>query len=116
MLLPVLPDGVTRALFLRAQWVPEIRHHAPTTSFILVGTKSDLRNSPDWKTKYADDSVTPEEGAAAARRLGAVSFFECSALTQSGLKSIFDETIRQGLAKKPERVKVPVKKSACAIL
>lgn len=99
------------------QWVPEIRHHAPSTAFILVGTKADLRDSPDWRVKYEADSVNPDEGAAMARKLGAVSYLECSALTQKGLKAIFDEAIRQGLQKKPERVKpTKDKKPICAIL
>jgi hypothetical protein len=103
--------------WLLPQWVPEIRHHAPSTAFILVGTKADLRESPDWRVKYEADSVNPDEGAAMARKLGAVSYLECSALTQKGLKAIFDEAIRQGLQKKPERVKpTKDKKPICSIL
>lgn len=66
--------------------MPEIRHYGPTTPFILVGTKADIRESPDWATKYEPDSVSTEEGAALARQLGAAAFLECSALTQKGLK------------------------------
>lgn len=28
------------------QWYPEISHHAPSTSLLLVGTKLDLRDDP----------------------------------------------------------------------
>jgi hypothetical protein len=29
-----------------SQWYPEISHHAPSTSLLLVGTKLDLREDP----------------------------------------------------------------------
>ena len=102
------------SVVLREQWYPEIRHHAAETPFILVATKADLRESPDWESKYKADSVSPEEGAAMAKKLGAVTFMECSALTQKGLKAIFDEAIRVGLQRQPERRKA--KKKGCSIL
>ena len=38
--------------------------------------------------------VSFEEGARMARDLDAVSYVECSALTQEGLKDVFDEAIK----------------------
>lgn len=32
--------------YVAAQWFPEISHHAPSTSIVLVGTKLDLREDP----------------------------------------------------------------------
>ncbi|XP_074661341.1 cell division control protein 42 homolog [Tubulanus polymorphus] len=77
-------------------WVPEIRQYCPNTNFILVGTQNDLRT--DEKTirrlqKSNHKPTTPEQGEALAKKIGAVKYVECSALTQIGLKDVFDEAI-----------------------
>lgn len=47
-----------------------------------------------------------------AKEIGAVKYLECSALTQKGLKNVFDEAIRAVLCPKPK----PKKKAKCKIL
>ena len=32
---------------VRARWVPELRHHQPDVPYCVVGTKRDLRDTPD---------------------------------------------------------------------
>lgn len=39
------------------QWYPEISHHAPSTSIVLVGTKLDLREDPATIEKLRDRCV-----------------------------------------------------------
>ncbi|KAG9473587.1 hypothetical protein GDO78_004076 [Eleutherodactylus coqui] len=52
--------------------------------------------------------ITYPQGLAMAREIGSVKYLECSALTQRGLKTVFDEAIRAVLC--PPPVKRPGKK------
>nr|2WKR_A Chain A, NPH1-1, RAS-RELATED C3 BOTULINUM TOXIN SUBSTRATE 1 [synthetic construct] len=82
---------------VRAKWYPEVRHHCPNTPIILVGTKLDLRDDKDTIEKLKEKKLTPityPQGLAMAKEIGAVKYLECSALTQRGLKTVFDEAIR----------------------
>jgi GTPase SAR1 family protein len=45
------------------QWYPEISHHAPQTSVVLVGTKLDLREDPGTVEKLRDRYVLFEQTA-----------------------------------------------------
>ena len=82
---------------IKPKWYAEIQHHAPNTNIILVGTKSDLRGDPSVEEKLAARGMKPityEQGQQLAKELGCFAYHECSALTQSGLKSVFDDAIR----------------------
>lgn len=96
------------------QWFPEISHHAPSTAIVLVGTKLDLREDQATIEKLRDrcaslysrfstvayvcrrrmQPIQYSAGVTMARDIGAVKYLECSALTQKGLKTVFDEAIR----------------------
>ena len=96
------------------QWVPEITHHCPKTPFLLVGTQIDLRDDAatiEKLSKVKQKPITVESAEKLARELRAVKYVECSALTQKGLKNVFDEAILAAL-EPPE----PVKKKKCLIL
>ena len=61
--------------------------HCATTPFILVGTKADTRGQ-------AESSVSKEEALKLCEELKGYKYLECSAMTQDGLKQVFDESIR----------------------
>lgn len=71
---------------VEAKWFQEINQHAANVPIILVGTKSDLRTN-------SSDCVTPEQAAALAKKMKAVCYMECSALTQEGLAAVFDKAV-----------------------
>merc|ERR1711892_352427 len=95
---------------VRLKWGPEVRHYCPIEPIILVGNKSDLRDDPkvveDLKRKHLSP-VTHTQGSVLAKQIGAVGYVECSAKTQKGLKTVFDEAIRAVISptiqKKPRR-------------
>lgn len=100
---------------VKDKWVPEIRHHCPKTPFLLVGTQVDLRENQAAIQKLERNRQRPisvEMGERLARELRAIKYVECSALTQKGLKAVFDEAIIAAL-QPPETKK---KSSKCAVL
>ncbi|CAG7818576.1 unnamed protein product [Allacma fusca] len=91
---------------VRAKWYPEVRHHCPNTPIILVGTKLDLRDDKSTVEKLKDKKLAPityPQGLSMAKEIGAVKYLECSALTQKGLKTVFDEAIRAVLCPELEQ-------------
>ena len=95
---------------VKTKWIPEIKHHVPEAPFLLVGTKTDLRNDSEI-TQKVGQVLQMSDGTALAKDLGAKTYVECSALTQDGLKNVFDEAIRSALNKDNKK-----KKAGCQIL
>ena len=103
---------------VKEKWAPEITHLCPGTPLLLVGTKIDLRDDAETlemlekhansKHEPSKQPVTQEMGETLAKELGAVKYVECSALTQEGLKNVFDEASLAALE--------PPKKRRCVIL
>ena len=84
-----------------AKWYPEVHHHCPNAPIILVGTKLDLRDDPETINRLREKGLAPIseiQGQQKAKEIGAVKYMECSALTQKGLKAVFDEAIRVVIA------------------
>jgi Ras-related C3 botulinum toxin substrate 1 len=83
---------------IKKKWHPELTVHSPDTPFILVGTKTDLRTDEATleelrQTKY-QGPITKAQGEALCAELKGHKYMECSALTQEGLKQVFDEAVR----------------------
>ncbi|MBN3289304.1 RAC2 protein, partial [Polypterus senegalus] len=104
-----------RPLSYPQTWYPEVRHHCPSTPIILVGTKLDLRDEKETIEKLKEKKLAPityPQGLALAKEIDAVKYLECSALTQRGLKTVFDEAIRAVLCPQPTKIK----KRGCLLL
>jgi len=101
---------------VRAKWYPEVSHHCPNTPIILVGTKVDLREDGPTIEKLSAKKQAPityEQGLQMMQEIGGVKYMECSALTQMGLKAVFDEAIRAVLAPKVNKKKS--KRGGCVL-
>ncbi|KAF7204751.1 ras-related C3 botulinum toxin substrate 1 [Nothobranchius furzeri] len=85
---------------VRNKWNPEVQHHCPSVPIVLVGTKLDLREDETTVEKLKEKKLSPitsSQGEDLAKEIGAVKYMECSALTQNGLKAIFEEAIMAAL-------------------
>ena len=79
--------------------------HCPTTPIILVGTKMDLRNNENTiQSLVPEKPISFQDGNNLAKQIKAVTYVECSALTQSGLKNVFDEAIGAVLNQKKKKI------------
>lgn len=81
---------------VKEKWFPEVHHHCPGVPCLIVGTQVDLRDDSaviDKLNRQKQRPVNTDMGERLARELGAVKYVECSALTQKGLKNVFDEAI-----------------------
>ncbi len=80
---------------IKTKWHPEVSHHCPEAKIILVGTKIDLRDDKETLESLKGEKLpTPEMGTKLAEQINAKMYLECSALTQEGLKRVFEEAIR----------------------
>ena len=62
-----------------------------------MGTHLDLRDDPRTIEDLAKEKCTPisySEGLRMQSVIGAVEYLECSALTQEGVKEVFDKAVR----------------------
>ncbi|KAK4538537.1 hypothetical protein CDCA_CDCA18G4562 [Cyanidium caldarium] len=91
------------------KWVPDLRASNPDTPILLVGTKLDLRESyPVVKELEArgETVITTEMGQQMVREMRLEQYLECSALTQVGLKAVFDAAILAGLSRRARKAAV----------
>jgi len=82
---------------VRTKWLPEIVQYCPNIPIILGGLKISFRDNLDYIENLASKKqhpITHEQGIDMAKGIGAVKYLEADVLTQSGLKALFDESVR----------------------
>ena len=103
---------------VKNKWIPEIRHYCPNIPVIVVGTKTDLRDDSSILARLGAKGLSPMsqlDGVQLAKEVDAVKYIECSALTQQGIKTVFDEAIRAALGITQTKTKKS-KRSRCSIM
>ncbi|QLL32568.1 hypothetical protein HG536_0D00900 [Torulaspora globosa] len=99
------------------KWYPEIvQNSSPVGSdgsesrgkypMFLVGTKADLRDDPDERARLRElntDFVSSEEIEDAVNRCGFMGYVECSAVTQAGVRDVFEKSVAT-IVREPERL------------
>lgn len=87
-------------MLIVVQWINEILHFLMGVPIILVGCQADLRHDPytiKELQKTSQKPVTREQGEATRRKIGAFKYMECSALTNEGVREIFEAATRAAL-------------------
>ena len=90
-------------------------HHCPNTPIVLVGTKLDLRDDKatvEQLKKLKMLPVSKIDGLKLQKEIGATKYVECSAITSTGVKTVFDEAIRSVW----NQTEKPRKKKSCTVL
>uniref|UniRef100_A0A8C2KU66 Rho-related GTP-binding protein RhoJ n=1 Tax=Cyprinus carpio TaxID=7962 RepID=A0A8C2KU66_CYPCA len=104
---------------VQEEWVPELKSCMPHVPYILIGTQIDLRDDPKTLARLLqmkEKPLTYEQGLKLAREIGAQCYLECSALTQKGLKTVFDEAILTIFSPKKQKRCCAACRSCCAIV
>ncbi|CAH1759685.1 8940_t:CDS:2 [Entrophospora sp. SA101] len=91
------PDSLEN---VASKWIEEVNRLCPGIPVILVGLKTDLRNSEteieDMRNKGLS-FVDPKQGETMAQQIGAKRYIECSALTGENVDQVFEVASRNAL-------------------
>eukprot|EP01098_Paradermamoeba_levis_P003441 TRINITY_DN156_c0_g1_i2.p1 TRINITY_DN156_c0_g1~~TRINITY_DN156_c0_g1_i2.p1 ORF type:complete len:197 (-),score=49.21 TRINITY_DN156_c0_g1_i2:107-697(-) len=104
---------------VKQKWQPEIKHHCPNVPIILCGTKLDLRDDQATISRLQEKKMSPithEQGLQMMKDINSVKYIECSALTQKGLKELFDEACRAVLNPPVTQRKPQKKGGGCLVM
>lgn len=97
------------------KWISEVLHFCQGVPIILVGCKIDLRNDPKTireLTKLGQKPVSTAEGQAVAEKIKALTYMECSAKLNQGVREVFEAATRAALQTKEKKEK----KRKCVLL
>ena len=84
-------------------WLKELKKHVQNPVYLLVGTKTDLRDDDATLQSLSQSGkkpITAAEGEKLAQEIKAVGYVECSAVKQTGVKEVFDVALKAALKPK----------------
>jgi len=87
---------------LKHKWIIELKANAPDTPFVLVGTKTDLRDQVADAEK-SPDVISFKQGQKRAKEIKALGYVECSAKDPQSVNQVFLEAIKAVLDKKKKK-------------
>jgi len=81
---------------IEVKWLREIQKSFPNAALYLVGCKSDLKEDKATIAKLKEKNQVPvsfKQAQDFAKKLSALGYLECSALSKTGVQEVFDEAI-----------------------
>ncbi|XP_059085941.1 ras-like GTP-binding protein Rho1 isoform X2 [Tigriopus californicus] len=94
-------------------WAPEIKRHCRDVPVVLVGNKTDLRES---HTSAEDDLVTSAAGTRMSNKIKATCFLECSAKANQGVSAVFQTAAKAAIIHRHENLFVRNIKKTCLLI
>jgi len=82
---------------VKQKWLEELRKSCPNTPYILVGTKTDLRDDPETVKKLAEknrEPITTKVGKKRAKEIKALAYIECNAKQTESVNEIFRTALK----------------------
>jgi len=82
---------------VKQKWLEELKKASPDTPFILVGTKTDLREKEDIVKKLAEKNKEPissKEGKKRAKEIKAKAYVECNAKDLNSVNEVFRTALK----------------------
>jgi len=96
---------------LKHKWIIELRQNAPNTPFVLVGTKTDLRDKLEKENEKSVEIISTKKGQKRAKELKAENYVECTSKNPQSVNNVFVEAIRVIMERERKR-KIKDKKNA----
>lgn len=109
---------------IKAKWIPELTKYCPGRPFIIIGTKSDLRNDENTLQLLQANNESPITQQQAEKLVAEECtdsfYWECSAFENFGLENVFHQALSSAIENimfTPEGwVPVPRRNAMCVML
>jgi len=82
---------------IKQKWLEELRKSCPNTPYILIGTKTDLRDDPETVKKLAEknrEPISTKVGKKRAKEIKALAYLECCAKDTPSVNEVFRTALK----------------------